>query len=199
MDLDAWIDSRERAALARVRLAGLCLAGALAVAAAWLGFREARLAGLPAQTRESVLREQKANSFMRLRTISLAAYLAKIRKNSLLYDIIGQEHLALETHKGERISALPEDHPSRAISEKAVRSIWEAAYDGGGPPLSPELLRDPWGSPFIIESSERICADMPQWCPEDFIRSAGPDGVPNTPDDIVVPVPRHVYRHLSPK
>lgn len=192
MECAAWTSGRQRAALARVRAAGLCLAAVLLCAAAWLGWREARLARLPGETRQAVLAEEAATARLRLKYISEAVYLAKVRRNSLLADITGTLDVESScTHAGD-LRGLPDSSPCAAKWRDALRRTWAAAFEGDGPPLPEELARDPWGSPYILNQSEASCGHYGNWCPHDVVRSAGPDGRPNTPDDIAETIPQHL-------
>ena len=51
-------------------------------------------------------------------------------------------------------------------------------------PLNPKLLNDDWGSPFLLDENQGESTGKP-----DKIRSAGPDRIPYTDDDIIVELP----------
>jgi hypothetical protein len=199
MELSVWIANREYAALLRVRTIGLGIAVVLLLATVWLGIKEVKLASLPLETRGTVRKEQLADVFLRLWILGNASYLAKINANSLLVDIIGQDILETLSQPRQSLIGIPDGHPLKVASQRAIALAWATAFENEAPPLTPELLQDPWGAPYVFIPSESNCPHMPEWCPEDFIRSAGPDGVKDTADDITVPIPRHLYRHLAPK
>ncbi|WP_243358440.1 hypothetical protein [Fundidesulfovibrio terrae] len=192
MDLAAWIDSRERAALARVRLAGLCLAAALLALAAWLGFREARLAPLPGYAREAVRAEYAIEERLRLKSLSSAIYLAKVRRNSLLKDITGDFGLSAPCSKLDDMRGLAPASPCAAAWDAALARIWKAAHGPDAPPVPEALKRDRWGAPYLLDQSEASCGLFGVWCPPDVVSSAGPDGKPNTDDDIQETIPQHL-------
>lgn len=184
MELSAWISGRERAALRGVRLYGLCLCGALLAAAGWLGWREARLPGLSGATRAEVAQEAVKDTRFRLKQLSLALYLTKVTQNSLLADIpgvIGTEDKCLGL---EDLRSLPADSPCAASLQSAMERVWALSSGKAGPKLDGTILRDSWGSPNMLNLSEQSCGKYGSWCPEDTIGSAGPDGKPNTSDDM---------------
>ena len=49
------------------------------------------------------------------------------------------------------------------------------------------VLRDPWGSPFMLDENEGESAGSP--CAPDSFRTAGADGIWGTSDDYVVAIP----------
>jgi len=63
--------------------------------------------------------------------------------------------------------------------EKALQRMLLAAR--GTREIPDRFLRDPWGSPFALNENE---GEVKGECTPDVIRSAGPDGVLNTSDDI---------------
>ena len=50
------------------------------------------------------------------------------------------------------------------------------------------LLRDPWGSPYLLDENEREWTS-PNDCVNDVLRTAGPDGQTSTSDDYVIFIP----------
>jgi len=194
MELSAWISGRERAALRGVHLYGLCLCGALLAATAWLGWREARLAGLPEATRVETVAQEVVDARLRLKHPFIAVHVAKVTRNALLVDVIGclgNEALCMQI---DDLRNLPEDSPCFSGLRDALGKVFSASYGAGGPALDENLLRDPWGSPLMLNASEQSCGHFGAWCPEDTIRSAGVDGKYNTPDDIV----HTLLPHLGP-
>jgi len=194
MELSAWISGRERAALRGVRLYGLCLCGVLLVAAGWLGWRETRLAGLPAATRAEANADAVKDARLRLKQLSLALYLTKVTQNALLSDIPGVTGTEDKCLGLEDIRSLPADSPCAATLRSAMERVWALSSGEGSPKLDETILRDPWGSPAMLNLSEQSCGHFGTWCPEDTIGSAGPDGKANTPDDMR----ETVLPHLGP-
>lgn len=76
---------------------------------------------------------------------------------------------------------------------KALHRAYVAAK--GQEPVGPhgeDLLpsdwkRDAWGAPYLLNENEG--EGTPDTCVSDILRSAGPDGIPDTRDDIVVKLP----------
>ncbi|WP_027191979.1 hypothetical protein [Fundidesulfovibrio putealis] len=194
MELSAWISGRERAALRGVRLYALCLCGALLVAAGWLGWRETRLAGLPAATRAEANADAVMDARLRLKQLSLALYLTKVTQNALLADIPGITGTEDKCLGLEDLRSLPADSPCAATLRSAMERVWTLSSGEGGSKLDEANLRDPWNSPLMLNLSEQSCGKYGSWCPEDTIGSAGPDGKPNTPDDMR----ETVLPHLGP-
>lgn len=67
---------------------------------------------------------------------------------------------------------------------------WQSALQNilagtGGVVSGLNLLRDPWGSPYMLDENEEEATP----CRKDELRSAGPDGVRGSGDDIVVIIP----------
>lgn len=199
MELAAWISGREHAALRGVRLYGLCLCGALLAATAWLGWREATLVRAKNDVRVQIEDSAARVTFLKLSSLRILAYSAKIKRQALLDDITELDPNLAPCLRVGGIGNLPEDNPCRADAKRATRQIWQAATGGLFPTEARDLLSDSWGAPFIFEGAERGCPSMPDFCLEDVIRSAGPDGMLNTRDDIVVNVPRYLYQHLAPR
>lgn len=192
MELSAWISGRERAALRGVRLYGLCLCGALLAATAWLGWREARVAGIPAAARAEVAQEAVKDARLRLKQLSLTLYLAKVTQNALLTDIPGVTGTEDKCLGLEDLRSLPADSLCAASLRKVMQRVWALSGGEGGPKLDDASLRDPWNSPFVLNLSEQSCGKYGSWCPEDTIGSAGPDGKADTRDDIRESVPQHL-------
>lgn len=194
MELSAWISDRERAALRGVRLYGLCLCGALLVAAGWLGWRETRLAGLAVSIRAEANADAVEDARLRLKQLSLALYLTKVTQNVLLSDILGITGTEEKCLGLEDLRSLPADLPCAASLQSAMERVWALSSGEGGPKLGETILRDPWGSPVLLNLSEQSCGKYGSWCPEDTIGSAGPDGKANTSDDMR----ETVLPHLGP-
>ncbi|MFP5220927.1 MAG: hypothetical protein ACLGSA_01420 [Acidobacteriota bacterium] len=192
MELSAWISGREAAALRRVRLYGLCLCGALLLAAGWLGWREASLAGMFEAPKAGEGAEVARLTRLRLKQLSLALYLAKVNRNALLSDVLGMTGTEEFCIGLDDLRRLPADTPCAVTLRSAMDTVWAAAYGATGAKPDATLLHDPWGSPMLLNLSEQSCGHYGPWCPEDTIGSAGPDGKRNTPDDIRESVPPHL-------
>jgi len=191
-DVAGWVLSRESQALRRVRAAGLAALLALCAAAGWLAWREAALSGLDARTRETLGKQVEAATLLDLKHFALVAYLAKVKNNTLLADLTGRFDLDAPCFIPADLRGLPPDTPCAANWDKALAVIWAAAFGPDAPPVPPELKRDPWGAPYVLNQSEKSCGSFGAWCPSDSLTSAGPDGRPDTPDDIQAPIPQHL-------
>lgn len=190
--LEDWIQGREKAALRRVRLAGSAALALMLCAAAWLGWREAGLRGLPARTGEAVAAQASSETLLRLKQLAHVAYLAKVRQNALLYDLLGQRDLEGLCAGGGDLRGLPDGSPCASGWLGALGTIWTSAHGAEAPPVPGEFKRDGYGSPYLLNQSEFSCGHFGSWCPPDAVRSAGPDGRPGTPDDIQAAVPQHL-------
>ncbi|GFK94035.1 hypothetical protein NNJEOMEG_01873 [Fundidesulfovibrio magnetotacticus] len=189
MDVRAWIVERRRTALARARLAGWALLAILLVCGAWLGWREARL---PRALDAELARERTAALRTRLKMLTHAAYTAKVAQNGLLADVIGTRDVLTPCIEAGDLRGLPPDAPCRALWEASLEKVWEAAYGPHAPLIPEKLRRDPWGSPYLLNTGEILCGMVGDWCPHDDIGSPGPDGVASTPDDVIVSAPMHL-------
>lgn len=197
MDTTSWIAAREMAGLRRVRLAGLALALVLFAAAAWLGWREMGLSRLPAWTRQAETAYQTVDTILRLKMFSRAVFQAKVKHNALLVDITGNPSLGADcVDTWAAASGLVTDSCAQAW-EDALRRVWASAFGRGGPPVPPELLRDVWGAPYVLDQSEFFCGRFGSWCPHDVVISVGPDGKHNTPDDYNETIPQHLGPGLA--
>jgi len=190
MELTEWVLARERAALGRVRLTGMGLALVLCAVAGWLGIRQMRLSALPQATSQAVMAQSVAQAHLRLKSLALTAYLAKVRGNSLLMDVTGKPDVESPCVGLSDLRGLPDSSPCAALWLQSLRRIWAAAIGPAAPPIPEHLLRDPWGAPYLLNQSEESCGHFGAWCPPDAIRSAGPDGKPDTPDDITEAIPQ---------
>lgn len=190
--LEDWIEGREKAAIRRVRLAGLAALALLLGAAAWLGWREAGLAGLPARTGEAAAAQASSETLLRLKQFAHVAYLAKVRQNALLFDLLGQRDLEGLCVGEADLRGLPDNSPCAAGWQEALETIWTSAFGADAPPIPGELRRDRYGSPYLINQSEFSCGRYGAWCPPDAVRSAGPDGRAGTPDDIQAAIAQHL-------
>lgn len=192
-DVAAWNLRREREALWQVRRAGLAVLLILACVAGWLGWREIKKLGpLPKLTQDAQKREAASAATLTLKQLAVVAYLAKVRENALLMDVTGDLGVESPCIDAGPITGLPSDSPCAANWDKALTAIWRAAFGNAAPPIPDGLRRDSWKAPYLLNQSEWACGRFGVWCPPDAIRSAGPDGLPNTPDDTNVAVPQHL-------
>lgn len=193
-----WVALRERRSLARVRRTGMALAALLLLAAGWTVAREFALQRLPGSVRTDILAQKRAETVLALKRISLTAYLAKVRANSLLADITGNGSTQSACAGLDDLRAVPPHSPCRTAWENALGTIQQAAAVPVPPVQEERLLQDPWGAPYLLNEAELGCATS-DWCPEDTLISAGPDGRINTPDDLLATIPRHLYLYKAPK
>jgi hypothetical protein len=191
-DLAAWVDARQRLALGRMRRLALALALILLAGALWLGFRQARLAGLPAANREALAGQSALQARLRLKELALAAYLAKVRGNCLLMDLTGRFDVAEQCRNQPSLHGLPDSSPCAALWLESLRRIWARALGPDAPPVPDRLRRDPWGSPYLLDQTEAVCGQLGAWCPKDTIGSAGPVGLANGPGVIIEAIPQHL-------
>lgn len=198
MDLARWIEAGRRARLRRVRLAGLVLAAVLCGTATWLAAGEVRLRSLPATTDQEILRQEKLTASLDLIALTNVLYLAKLRSGKTLMDITGHAGTEASCLQLDDLRRLPDDHPCRRAWREAIENIWQAAHPRDDTPLERRFEQDLWGSPYLLNETEHICGSIPGWCPQDSLRSAGPDGRPGTPDDLGYPVPQHPIRKQTP-
>jgi hypothetical protein len=199
MELSDWIASRERSAVRRVRTVGLSLAAVLFALTAWLGWREVKLAPLPKYVGEAVQAEEHNGARLRLKKLSAIIYLAKVRENSLLSDMTAQRDLSGPCLQLDCMRGLDASSPCVVAWESFLMNIWNTAFTIDAPPIWVDMLRDPWGAPYLLDQSESSCGKFGEWCPPDTVRSAGVDGKGDTGDDIIEAVPNHVGPSLINK
>ena len=192
MELFEWISGRERTALRRVRTVGLGLAAVLVVLAVWLGWRESKLSPLPKYVGEAVQAENTTSARLGLKMLSMVAYLAKVRENSLLADMTGRHDISAPCLQLDCMRGLDASSPCAIAWENILTRIWKAAFGLEAPPIWADMLRDPWGAPELLDQSEASCGKYGEWCPQDVLSTAGPDGKANTGDDIQEPIPQHL-------
>jgi prepilin-type N-terminal cleavage/methylation domain-containing protein len=96
-----------------------------------------------------------------LSQIRTAIILARHKENKVLGQITGNWCSDCACRKLEDLGALPDDHQCIINMKNAFNKI--------GLPL----LRDPWGSPYLIDENELEFSCDP--CRPDLLRSAGPD------------------------
>jgi len=189
MDAVAWMEERRARAVGRARLAGVLALLALLACAGWLAWREARQ---PAALRQALAQQEAAALRTRLKILTHAIYTAKVAQNALLAEIIGRQDIITPCFEAGDLRNLPPQAPCRALWEAALPRVWGAAYGPQAPPVPDYLLRDPWGSPYLLNPAEFLCGLKGEWCPHDDVGTAGPDGRGSTPDDVIVSAPMHL-------
>jgi hypothetical protein len=192
MELSAWVASRERGALKRVRTVGLGLAGILFILTVWLGWREARLTSLSQHVEGALQAENRHTTRLRLKALSQVIYLAKVRANSLLADMTDKSDLSAPCLQLNCMRSLDASSACVVAWETNLTRIWKAAFSLDAPPTGAEMQRDVWGAPYLLDQSEASCGNYGAWCPHDVVSSAGPDSKPNTDDDIHETIPQHL-------
>lgn len=197
-DTLAWVAHRQRQALTRVRRAGMTLAALLLLAAGWCAWREITVERLVRTVQADVLATKNVETVLTLKRVSLTAHLAKVRNTMLLADITGNASSESPCAGIDDLRGLPPDSPCRTTWSNALRAIQLAASVPSPPIQEERLLHDPWGVPYLLNEAELGCVTS-DWCPEDTLRSAGPDGKNNTADDLLATVPRYLYLYKAPK
>jgi len=105
-----------------------------------------------------------------------AIEVARDRDNKVLKDITGSGCSDCACRGVGDLSILPDSHSCIVGHTTAFQRIGLAA-----------LSRDPWGSPYLIDENELEYVANP--CRKDYLRTAGPDRVLSTGDDIGLSIP----------
>jgi hypothetical protein len=92
-----------------------------------------------------------------------------------LEDITGQNCSDCPCRGGIQLRHLESTSVCYAQWEHAVTNLFQILHRNG--PIPSKYLRDPWHSPYGLDENAKL------------LRSAGPDGIINTPDDILVTIP----------
>lgn len=114
--------------------------------------------------------------------LAQVAHIAKIKTNKTLLEITENNCSECPCRGEIDLRGLPVGQHCQRNWVHALAALWQAAsgespFDlRGGIILEKRLLRDPWGSPYALNENS------------DVLRSPGPDGLLDTPDDLVVPV-----------
>ena len=158
-------------------LAALCAVAALAGAVAFgpAGWKLAM--GALNEHRSAQAREA-------MERISQLAVQAKMATGKSLVQITGSDCTRCACQKDKFLWQEPKGSECRTRWEKAIAAIYTAATRKHDTP--PELLADPWGAPYLLIENEQ---ERPGDCSRDELRSAGPDGIADTPDDVVKTIP----------
>lgn len=132
------------------------------------------LAVLDSNKTEAVLKD--------LTFLAQIAHIGTIKTNKTLLEITETNCSECSCRGGMDLRNLPVGQHCQRNWVHALAAIWQAAsgespFDlRGGIILEKRLLRDPWGSPYALNENTNV------------LRSAGPDGVLDTHDDISVPI-----------
>jgi type II secretory pathway pseudopilin PulG len=117
---------------------------------------------------------------------------AKKRRQETLLALTGTSCSECVCKTGRSLAGLPAGDICMANWVKALTGLYEAATgqparDVAGRLTLPErFARDPWGAPYLLNENE---GETPGACDPDVLRSAGPDGLFGTADDIVAAIP----------
>jgi len=110
------------------------------------------------------------------------AHGAKKSTGKTLGQITGSECSICACRGNSNLKDLSDTDPCVKSWYSAIGNIYRIVKRKSSVPE--EFLRDPWGSPYALDENEGEFGVND--CRNDQIRSAGPDGVLNTDDDIVV-------------
>jgi hypothetical protein len=119
-----------------------------------------------------------------LNKIAKVAYQAKKTRDLPLFEITGSMCSDCVCRGVRDLRQLPENHPCVKRWDVSIRNIYKVAT--GEPKISPNLLRDAWKSPYLLDENENERDKRDKR--HDVLRSAGSDGVYDTADDITVKI-----------
>lgn len=115
---------------------------------------------------------------------------AKALQRSTLLDLTGDRCSECDCRGVQDIGAIPQTHPCWTRLNAALEIINDATE---GHMSVPVPFLDPWGSPYLINENEGETwgpsSAAPDYCYTDDVRSAGPDRIVDTPDDIIYNTP----------
>lgn len=86
---------------------------------------------------------------------------------------------------GRQLRGLSNADPCAGNWNKALMRLYRLSL--GQARVPDQLLRDPWGSPFLLHENEGTEGLPP--CTPDTITSVGPDGIQGTGDDLTRDIP----------
>lgn len=136
----------------------------------------------------SRLRETKKSV---IELANLASQAKKRRQTTVLY-LTGNSCSECVCKTGQPLFEVPAGNICMGNWIKALTTISEAATGQPARDITGRLTvperwaRDSWGSPYLLNENE---GEEPGTCKPDVLRSAGPDGLPETDDDIVAAIP----------
>jgi len=117
--------------------------------------------------------------------LSKAIVYAQVDSGNRIQMITGSGCSACQCAAGADLRDIAESSPCYAQWENALEDII-AAGSGVADGLE-EAVRDPWGSPYLLDENE---GEIPgDFCRADTIRSAGEDGIRNNSDDFAITLP----------
>jgi type II secretory pathway pseudopilin PulG len=109
--------------------------------------------------------------------------LAELETGSNLMDITGRTHTAGSCYFGGSLAYTTSSCYGDWVS--SLNLIINAAHGQ----WQNGLLRDPWGSPYLLDENQGESGWWGPCQPPDVIFSAGPDTLPETADDIYLDLP----------
>ena len=117
-------------------------------------------------------------------------YLAKEKTGKTLTEINKNNCSECPCKGGRQLKGLSNSDQCAGNWNKALFRIYKTIH--GRSAIPENFLRDPWGSPYLIHEKEGEQGYPP--CTEDTITSAGPDGIQDTPDDLIQKIPNNLCR-----
>lgn len=126
-----------------------------------------------------------------LTTIYRAIEAARISTGRVLNNITGSDFS--ETNCREQdLRNTPERNEPATCYGRQLESFKRINQASGGMldgfVSSPGGIRDPWGSPYTMDENEMETLGSRR-CDRDVLRSAGPDGIIRTGDDLILQIP----------
>lgn len=131
----------------------------------------------------TLLRE-RAEASIALEDLAKLSLAAKKAEKKPLFAITG-ENCSVCGCEGRDLRTIPEGDVCRRKWDASRERLGRAAE--ASPRFLAELVRDPWGSPYLLNENEGESPDFP--CLPDTVASAGQNGLYGDADDIVVAVP----------
>ena len=126
---------------------------------------------------------RKARANADLDTIVKAIVMAQGESGQALLKITGYGCSSCYCSSVSNLINVPASHTCYTGWKKAITKIADASIFYSD---VQNLDRDPWGSPYLLDENETEGGN----CGADTLRSAGPDGIQSTADDISKPVPK---------
>ncbi len=127
------------------------------------------------------VRAQYAAANVEMQSLIRAVYDARLQAGTRLQDITGSGCSDCACRNGLNIHELSSSHACIVRSRLTLERIALAA--GIDPVSFVDSMVDPWGAYYQFDENEREFVANP--CRRDTLRSAGPDGILATSDDIV--------------
>ncbi len=117
-----------------------------------------------------------------------AVQLGRILEEKTLREITGNGCSDCVCRTGEIIYNFPETHSCKTNWEDLLNRLSESSNID-----LENIKRDPWGSPYLLDENEGESES--NLCRRDKLRSAGPDGIVGTADDIKSPIEIPFYNN----